>query len=152
MKQTIDQKKTNEPSDEEEKRIMEHMPYLNLLIEDIREVNRALREGQSAIPETLILLSDIPSKWCDSVQPTIDAMNKQCNQKRAMYDKYLVKGIPQTTKDWAEGQQVLAGREWALSIKPIVLSVLDSKDVLMMTKKIPDGKMFRIDEESDEND
>jgi len=61
------QKNTAEQTDEPE--IIEHVPYFNLLMEDIRELNRALREGGGGQDEAMNLLSDIPPEiqplfWC----------------------------------------------------------------------------------------
>lgn len=143
---------TKEPDNDVQKRIMEHMPYLNLLTEDIREVNRALREGRSGIAETKNLLSDIPIKWCSEIQPSINLLNQTHSKKAAYYEQFSEKGFKNSTKEWANKNQIIAGRDWSISIKTLVLSVLDSKDILLLTKKIPEGKMFKIDEEDDEND
>lgn len=152
MKQTENNNKQNEQTEEEQKRIMEHMPYLNLLMEDIREINRALREGRSGVAETKIFMADVPKGWLDDVQTSINSVTLAQMAKYQHAAQFIKKGYSGDTKKYGDFKQLEAGREWSLSIKPLVLEALAKKDILLLTKKIPEGKMFRIDEEDDEND
>lgn len=139
-------------SDETERQIIEHMPYLSLLLEDVRELNRALREGRSAIIETDNLLTDLPKRWSAEIKTEIQKSLDEYNKKVESQNRNLQKGTPESTKDNALNIIRLEGQKHSRNVKQLVISVLDSKDLLLLTKKSLTGKTFRIDADEADND
>jgi hypothetical protein len=119
----------------DEKRIMEHMPYLVELMHAIRDVNQALIQGGDAIDAAENLLSDLPEEWEEEIKTEIDTARDRYLKELKINEKYFMTGGLGSQKRNAWVQNKYQSNQYARTIKRKVVTLLKKKDLLFLTKR-----------------
>ncbi len=140
---------TNELLDE--KRIMEHMPYLVELMHAIRDINQTLMTGGDAVDAAENLLSNLPEDWEEEIKMEIATARERYLVELKSNEKYFMTGTLASQKRNAWVQNKYQSNQYARTIKRKVVTLLKKKDLLFLTKKqIEQGglSLYALDEVS----
>lgn len=113
--------------------IIEQLPYLNELMVAIRNINDAIIQGKDAREAAENLLSDLPDDWMGEISEKVSFERGYYNQSVEINNKLLSPGKTPTQKFNARLAIQRAGNEYARNVKKVVISLLKEKDLLFKT-------------------
>ena len=127
---------TEQQENQDDKRILERMPYLSELMRCIADVNQAIRQGESGKQEAENLLSDLPLPWYEEISGAIGkeklALNKYISEQKPL----LAPGIAsEKGKHDIRTRIHQANQNYARAVKREIINLLYKKDLLLLTKK-----------------
>jgi hypothetical protein len=115
--------------------IVEHISYFNVLIQSISNINAAIMQEKDARDAALNLLTDLPDNWSKEIDEKILKETERYDKVVAEQSKYLVKGTSGEQKLKAKEKITIAARDYSRSIKKVVISLLQDKNLLYQTRK-----------------
>ena len=124
----------NQPNDQKEN-IVEHINYFNVLIQSIANINAAIMQEKDARDAALNLLTDLPDNWSEEIEEKIGKETERYDKVIDTQSKYLVKGTTGEEKLKAKEKINNASRQYARSVKKIIISLLQEKNLLYQTRK-----------------
>ncbi len=133
--------------------IVEQLPYLNELMVAIRNVNDAILNGKDSREAAENLISDLPDEWIDEIDEMVCIERVRYNHTIQYNNAYLSTGCTPKQKYTAQKNIWIAGNDYSRKIKMIVISLLKKKDLLFKTrKKVEMGGMslYALGENDDE--
>ena len=137
------------PDIAEDKRIIEHMPYLVELMHAIRDINTALVQGGDAVDAAENLLSDLPEDWEKEIEGEIKIARDNYFKLLKQNEKQFMSGTLGSQKRNAWIQNKYNSNQYARKIKRAVVTLLKKKDLLFLTKRaVEQGglSLFALDE------
>jgi formyltetrahydrofolate synthetase len=126
--------------------IVEQLPYLNELMVAIRNINDAILQGKDAREAAENLLSDLPDDWMTEIESKISLERVAYNRVVDLNNRFLTTGYTPTQKQNARLSIQRAGNEYSRNVKKIVVSLLNSKDLLFKTsaKRERNNEVFSV--------
>jgi hypothetical protein len=128
------------------KDIVEQLPYLNELMVAIRNINDAILQSKDGREAAENLLSDLPDDWMTEIESKIILERIAYNRVVDINNRFLTTGYTPTQKLNAWKAIRIAGNEYSRNVKKIVISLLNSKDLLFKTsaKRERNNEVFSI--------
>ena len=120
---------------EEQEDIVEQLPYLNELMQAIRNINDAILQEKDARDAAENLISDLPEEWRLEIDEKLNIEIKKYNNILSIQNKFLIKGYSESQKAAARNAIRLAGVDYARNTKKIVITLLKKMNLLFKTKK-----------------
>ena len=137
---------------EEQEDIVEQLPYLNELMQAIRNINDAILQEKDARDAAENLISDLPDEWRLEIEEKLNIEIKKYNNILSIQNKFLIKGYSESQKVAARNAIRLAGIDYARNTKKIVITLLKKMNLLFKTKKQVEKGALSIWKEGDEID
>lgn len=126
----------------DEKQIVEHVNYFNVLMQSIQTINNAIMQGNDARDAAENLLSDLPEDWSEEIEDKINKVTEKYNSLVAKHNPSFSQGTAESMKLRAQKAISLAEKDYARGIKKTVISLLGEKDLLYQTrKKVEQGSL-----------
>jgi hypothetical protein len=114
---------------EPEQQITDKMAYINVICQRINDVSIAISRGETGNEQVENLLTDIPEHWLEDIQPKIDIIKK-------LEKEGLKHSLDLCTPSQRHEEQMYHKRTASRQIKQLVVSMLDKKNLLFMSKSI----------------
>lgn len=138
----------NQPEQPEKERVLEHLPYLNLLLLGIRDIDNAIRSGQTGQDEADNLLSNLKPEWMIEIHSDVETAVKNYNFKidglPTRMGRYKNIIIEDAMSDLHKAQ-----KEYARHIKKLVIKILSDKDMLLLTATKASECEYSVYQEND---
>lgn len=86
-------------------------------------------------------MTDLPDSWKKEIQIKLDKLETNYTSNKISIDKRYQKGTPQSFKQQLDAQRLEAGKEYSRQVKQTVINLLDSKNLLFLTKnQVPESQ------------
>lgn len=114
--------------------ILEQLPYVNELMVAVRNVNDAILNGKDAREAAENLMSDLPLSWSHEIHDAVKGEQIVYDTTVEVNNRFLSYGCTSRQKYLAQKAIVVAGNKYSRNIKKIVLTLLDGKGLLFKTR------------------
>lgn len=120
------------------KEYLERVPYVTELLRVIDSINQSIRLGFSGINETQNLISDLPDSFFEGIKDDYSRFEKKYNIIIDEIERESLSGRTRSTKEIIYARKLRAGQEFSRAVKQRVITLLDSKNMLFLTRRAAD--------------